>query len=60
MSARIEQDADGMYRVIVNGKTLEGEPGRPLRFETRHDAEDMLERRADLFSMPARTLQAHH
>lgn len=56
MSVRIELDADDMYRVIVNGKLLEGEPGQPLRFETELDARDMLARRAAMFSIPPRNL----
>lgn len=59
MSARIVPDPDGMYRILVGGQPLMGEPGQPLRFETRRDAEDMLERRADLFSIRPSKLGEH-
>ncbi|MBF9066426.1 hypothetical protein [Streptacidiphilus fuscans] len=59
MSVRLVLDPDEMYRVIVNGKLLEGQPGRPLRFETERDARDMLARRAALFSIPPRKLGEH-
>lgn len=47
MSARIELERDGMYRIIINGKPLEGEGGRPLRFEDRQRAAEVAEDRDD-------------
>ncbi|MBF9068993.1 hypothetical protein [Streptacidiphilus fuscans] len=40
---------DGMYRLVVNGKPLEGEPGQPLRFETAAEAERVRDSREQLF-----------
>lgn len=57
MSGRVEEDSDGMYVAFVDGEPVEGEPGRPLRFETSDEAQDLLERRAELFSLPVRPLR---
>jgi hypothetical protein len=47
-----------VYRVKEGGTYMADGDGYPLAFDHRADAEDMLQRRADLFAMPVRKLRA--
>ncbi|WP_370106605.1 hypothetical protein [Streptacidiphilus sp. BW17] len=49
-----------MYLVVVDGTVLQGEYGRPLRFESANEAEQMLERHRELFGIRRSPAPLHH
>lgn len=53
-------EAADVYRVRdEDGRIMADGDGNQLAFDSGHEAEDMLQRRADLFALPVRPLRAH-